>query len=160
MSKEIWERDPSSLPLIKEVRSYKRKRLTKGQVIKKYKEKGDKVMPKLGTQVREGADDIVEGVEYEIVNVEEIVTDVQSLSGIRVSCLSKKGDEGNVVLWQRPITGTGSKLGVFITELGDDTDNWLNKWVVFKVWQNRNRVLEVISAPKGKPAKKAKAKTG
>ena len=77
--------------------------------------------PKLKTEVREGADDITEGIAYEIVNVEEIVTDVRALSGIRVTVLSKKAEEGNVVLWQRSVTGKGSKLGVFITELGENS---------------------------------------
>ena len=79
-------------------------------------------MPKIDTEVREGADDITEGVAYEIVNVEEITTDVQSLAGIRVTLLSVKAEEGNVMLWKRKVTGSGSKLGVFITELGHNTD--------------------------------------
>jgi len=114
--------------------------------------------PKVDTEVREGADDVLEGVPYEIINVEDITTDVQNLAGIRVSLLSAKAEEGNVVLWKRPVTGTGSKLGVFITELGNNTDNWLNKWVIFKVWQPRNRVLEVVNPPTRKSVKAAPQK--
>ena len=113
--------------------------------------------PKIDTEVREGADDIIEGVQYEIVAVEEITTDVQSLQGFRVTVNTQKGEEGNVVLWKRTITGTGSKLGVFITQLGNDTDKWLHKWIIFETWQPRNRVLQVIPAPTPK-AGKASAK--
>jgi len=115
-------------------------------------------MPKINTVVREGADDVVEGVAYEIVNVEELTTDVQQLAGIRVQLLSAKAQEGNVVLWKRPITGTTSKLGVFMVALGDETDKWLHKWVLFKVWLPRNRVIEVVPEPEPSKPKSRKAK--
>ena len=109
---------------------------------------------KLDTEVREGADDITEGVPYLITDVDaSIITDVQKLQGIRVTVLSAKSEEGNVMLWRRPVTGLTSKLGVFITALGNDTDKWLQKWVIFRTWQVRNRVLEVIEAPKALPKK-------
>jgi len=103
--------------------------------------------PVINTEVREGADDVVEGIAYEIVNVEEITTDVQTLKGIRVSLVDLKGKEGNVMLWQRAVTGAGSKLGVFLTVLGNNSDKWLHKWLIFKVWQERKREIEVIPAP-------------
>ena len=132
---------------------YRRKRETKRQLVEKFygKEKG--MSPKIQTEVREGADDVTEGVPYEIVNVEEITTDVAFYKGIRVSLLDKKKAEGNVMLWQRKVTGTGSKLGVFIVALGNDTDRWLHKWVIFKVWQDRKRELEIIPAPTPKATK-------
>ena len=102
--------------------------------------------PVIDTDVREGADDVTEGIAYEIINIEDITTDVQSLQGIRVSLRDQKGREGNVMLWKRRITGTGSKLGVFIILLGDNTDKWLHKWVIFKVWQDRKRELVVMPA--------------
>ena len=115
-------------------------------------------MPKLNTEVREGADSVQEGVSYEIVNVEEITTDVQSFSGQRVTLLTEKAVEGSVMLWQRRITGKTSKLGVFITALGDDTDKWIHKWVKFITWQDRKREIEVVSAPVPKAKKAPKAK--
>ena len=113
--------------------------------------------PKLDTEVREGADDVTEGIAYEIVNVEPLTTDVQNLSGIRVSLLSAKAGEGNVMLWQRKVTGKASKLGAYITALGADTDKWLHQWVVHDTWQIRNNVLTVVPAPTPKPSKKAKS---
>lgn len=112
--------------------------------------------PKLDTEVREGADDVTEGIAYEITDIEEIETEVQNLQGIRVSLLTQKAQEGNVMLWKRRVTGTGSKLGVFITELGHNTDGWLHKWVIFETWQLRNRKLVVVPAPKGKPIRAKK----
>lgn len=157
MSKELWEQSPDSLLVVKGVMLRRSRRMTKGRLQKIYKERREGMSPKLNTEVREGADDVNEGIPYEITNVEEIITEARQFSGIRVSLLTQKAEEGNVVLWQRKVTGTGSKLGVFITALGNDTDKWLHKWVVFDTWQDRNRVLSVVPAPAEKP-KKVKAK--
>jgi len=154
--KELWER--RNLPIKKGVIKCARRRKTKTQLVEEFQQTGGKMSPKLNTQVREGADDIVEGIAYQITSVEEITTDVQSLTGVRVTVTSQKGEEGNTVLWKRPVTGTTSKLGVFITMLGDDTDKWLNKWIKFVTWQPRNRVLEIIPAPTPK-ASKSREKT-
>jgi len=113
-------------------------------------------MPKIGTEVREGADDVDLNVAYEIVNVEEITTDVSQYAGIRVEFLSKAAKTGTVMLWKRPVTGTASKLGVFIIALTDNTDKWLHKWVIFRGWDKGNRNIEVYAeAPKATPKPKA-----
>ena len=156
MAKQLWKR--GSYQFVKGGGAYRKKRMTKGQLVSKFKEKGGNMSPVIDTEVREGADDVTEGVAYEIINVEEITTDVQNLSGIRVSLLSAKAEEGNVVLWQRKVTGKGSKLGVFLEALGHNTDKWLHKWVVFQPWQPRNRGLEVVAASVPK-ASKAEVKT-
>ncbi len=158
MKKELWERALKALPLTPRRIAYKRKRTTKGQLVESFKKGGKPNMPKIETEVREGADDVNEGVAYEIINVEEVTTDVQSLSGIRVSLKDKKGEEGNVMLWKRKVTGTASKLGAYISSLGDNTDKWLHKWVVHEPWQLRNNILTVVAAPttKAKPAPKEK----
>ncbi len=142
---ELWEH--SFNPYSEGVMSIRKRQKTKGELVRKFYRKGGNQMPVIDTDVREGADDITEGVSYEIVNVEEIVTDVQNLNGIRVTLLSAKAEEGNVVLWQRKVTGTGSKLGVFIVALGKNTDRWLHQWVVFVKWQPRDRVLDVVNPP-------------
>ncbi len=153
-SKPIWA---NKYPYIeKGVMQHKKRRMTKGQLVAKFKRKEDNMSPIIQTEVREGADDVSEGVAYEIINVEQITTDVQSLQGIRVTLQDLKGGEGNVMLWQRKVTGTGSKLGVFITHLGNNTDKWLHKWVKFNVWQDRKREIEIIPAPVPKAAKPKK----
>ena len=104
--------------------------------------------PEIGTEVREGADNVRENVAYEITLVEtDVVTDVKSYDGVRVELLSIKGHVGNVMLWKRPVTGKASKLGVFITVLGSNTDKWLHKWVIFRGWEKGNRNIELVPAP-------------
>lgn len=98
--------------------------------------------PELGVDVVEGGDDIEVNVPYEIVNVEDVTTDVSFYKGVRVELVSAKAEMGTVMLWKRGKVGTQSKLGAFITLLGSNTDNWLHKWVVFQAWEkNRRHVL-------------------
>jgi len=104
-------------------------------------------MPEIGTEVREGADDVTLNIPYEITNVESVQTDVAMYSGIRVELQTTKGQTGTTMLWKRPITGTGSKLGVFITKLGSNTDRWLHKWVIFREWEAKKRLIELVPAP-------------
>lgn len=113
-------------------------------------------MPKIDTEVREGADDVQLDIPYEITNVEDITTDVQGFSGIRVVLLSAHADEGSVVLWKRKVTGKGSKLGVFIEALGNNTDSWLHKCLIFRQWLPRQREIEVIANLKAKAPKVVK----
>jgi len=115
-------------------------------------------MPEIGTEVREGADDVKLNIPYEIVNVESVQTDVAMYQGIRVELLDAKAHTGTVMLWKRPVTGTGSKLGVFITKLGSNTDKWLHKWIVFKEWEAKKRLIELVAAPVEKAAKASTAK--
>ena len=110
-------------------------------------------MPELGTQIAEG--DVIElNVPYEIVNVEDgVITEVRGLSGVRVSFLSVDAEEGSLMLWKRPVTGEGSKLGAFITLLGSNTDHWLHKWVIFRSWIQGGRKVELTTAPVEKATK-------
>lgn len=103
-------------------------------------------MPLIDTEVREGADDMQLNLPYEITNVEEITTDVQQFTGVRVVLLAANADEGSVVLWKRKITGKNSKLGVFITALGANTDRWLHKCIIFRQWLPRQREIEVVAS--------------
>jgi len=154
--RELWER---RFPIyIKGGDAYRCRRKTKAQLVAQCSKKGGEMSPKINTEVREGADDIEVDVSYEITNVEEVTTDVQNFSGIRVVLMSPKGDEGSVMLWQRKITGKGSKLGVFITALGNDTEEWLHKWVTFRQWSPRNRVMEVLEGASAKGLKSYKVK--
>jgi hypothetical protein len=154
LHRELWE--TKALPKIKGGDRYKRKRKTKSQCIAEYERKEESKLPKIDTEVREGADDVELGISYEITNVEDITTDVQQFSGLRVVMVSPKGDEGTVVLWKRKVTGKGSKLGVFIEALGNNTDDWLHEWIVFRNWLPRDRKIEVLESPKSKAKKSAK----
>jgi len=114
--------------------------------------------PEIGTEVREGADDVKLNITYEIINVEDVITDTQQYAGIRVELLDTKGHTGTVMLWKRPVTGTGSKLGVFIIKLGSNTDKWLHKWLIFREWEVKKRLIELIAAPVEKVTKATTAK--
>jgi len=109
--------------------------------------------PEIGTEIREGADNVELNVPYEIVNVEDVTTDVAQYSGVRVELLSAKARDGTVMLWKRPVTGKGSKLGVFITLLGSNTDRWLHKWLIFRAWSQGARIVELIPPPEEKKTK-------
>lgn len=115
-------------------------------------------MPEIGTEVREGADDVKLNIPYEIVNVENVVTDVAQYQGIRVELLTAKGQTGSIMLWKRPVTGKGSKLGVFITKLSSNTDRWLHKWLIFHEWEAKKRLIELIPAPVERVTKVTTAK--
>ncbi len=116
-------------------------------------------MPEIGTELREGADNVKLNVPYEITNVEDVTTDVSQYQGVRVELLNAKAEAGSLMLWKRPVTGLTSKLGVFITLLGSNTDKWLHKWVIFKGWDKGNRVVERVTAPEAK-VKEPKVKKG
>jgi len=100
-------------------------------------------VPELDVKVREGGDDIQIGVPYEIVNVEDVTTEVSSYRGVRVQLMSKKAEEGNVMAWKRPVTSPSSKLGALMELLGSNTDKWLHKWIVFKDWRQGARLVEL-----------------
>lgn len=124
------------------------RRMTKRLLVERFKKGGGRMSPEIGTEVREGADDVKLNIPYEIVNVEtNVTTDVAQYSGVRVEMVSPKGHIGNIMLWKRPVTGTGSKLGVFIILLGTNTDKWLHKWIIFTGWDKGNRKVEIIPKP-------------
>lgn len=101
-------------------------------------------MPEIETKVRQGGDDVEVGKEYEILNVEQVTTEVAFYKGWRVSLLTKKAEEGSVMLWERPVTSPDSKLGAFITLLGGNTDKWLHKWIKFVDWRQGARLIELV----------------
>jgi len=115
-------------------------------------------MPEIKTRLQEGADDIKLNVPYMINDVEEVVTERQGYEGHRVELLDIKGNLGSVMLWSRSVTSPKSKLGVFLTLLGANTDRWLKKWIVFRGWEQNNRNIELVEAPVAKEAKAAPAK--
>lgn len=100
-------------------------------------------MPKVGTKVQEGADDVRIGMPYTILTAEVVQTEKAAYNGIRVGLVDKNKDDGSVMLWHRAVTSPRSKLGAFITLLGDDTDKWLGQKIVFKDWQEGARVIEL-----------------
>lgn len=116
-------------------------------------------MPEIGTKVQEG-DNVKQDVAYEITFVDaDVVTDVRSLSGVRVDLLTQKAEEGSVMLWKRAVTGPRSKLGAFITVLGSNTDKWLHKWIIFRHWGKQDNLIEKVEAPVERATKATTAKS-
>lgn len=134
-----------------------RKRVTKGELVRRFYESEGKMSPELGTKIQEGADDVRLNIPYVINNIESVKTEKQSFDGHRVELLDAKGDVGSVMLWSRPVTSPQSKLGAFVTLLGSNTDKWLHKWIIFKGWEPNNRHIELSEAP---PVKSTRATTG
>lgn len=109
--------------------------------------------PEIQTKLQEGADDIKLNVPYMVNDVEEVTTERQNFTGHRVELLDIKSNVGSVMLWSRPVTSPKSKLGAFITLLGSNSDKWLRKWIIFKAWEQNNRVIELSAPPTGKSTK-------
>jgi len=108
--------------------------------------------PETGINVVESGDLLELNIPYEIVFVEDLVTQVSMYRGFRVHMLSEEGRDGGVMLWKQEIVGVRSKTGVFITLLGTNTDDWLHKWIIFRAWERNSRRVELINPPK--PEKK------
>lgn len=102
-------------------------------------------MPKLKAKLPlPGEEAIKRGVPYQIVVVEPFTSEVQKFVGQRVVLEDKKGKQLAIALWEREVAGLKSKLGAFLTVLGDDTDTWAKKTIVFLKWAERDRQIELV----------------
>jgi len=96
-------------------------------------------MPKIDVKIAETKPEPYAGLVAKITNAEVIETQRQHFNGIRVSLVDKEGNEYATMLWLRDTVGQRSKLGAFITALGDDTDEWIGKWIRFVSWDRNAR---------------------
>ena len=97
-----------------------------------------------------GDEAIIIGKKYLITKVEVFKSDVQGFVGARV-VLSVGGKEvAALALWEREVVSEKSKLGTFIANLSDETENWTGKTIQFESWTARNRAIKVVQpeAPK------------
>jgi len=101
-------------------------------------------MVKLKTEIAESQPEPKEGTIYTIGECELITTQVRSYKGLRVAMKAEDGTEVVTVLWMRDVAGEKSKLGSFISALGDDTDAWEGKKIRFVAWREGNRKIEVL----------------
>lgn len=90
-----------------------------------------------------GDEAIMVDEKYKIKEVEGFTSDVQSFRGYRVILQGPRGTLFGLALWARDVASKTSKLGSFISVLGTETDDWIGKNIVFKVWQERNRQIEL-----------------
>lgn len=102
-------------------------------------------MPKVKVEIAESLPEPIEGHIYVIAEAELFTSQVRSYKGLRVS-MKDVADGAEVVtaLWMREVAGTKSKLGSFISVLGDDTDAWTGKKIKFVTWRPNDRKIEVL----------------
>lgn len=91
------------------------------------------------------------GGKYEILKAEETIVkdERQHKEYPAISIVMKSTDktDKNVYtesLWLADTASSNSKLGSFLVALGNNTDNWVGKTVLFREWSNRDREIEVI----------------
>ena len=102
-------------------------------------------MPKINVEIAESLPEPVEGHIYVIGEAELFTSAVRGYKGLRVPMVDV-ADKSEVVaaLWMREVAGEKSKLGSFISVLGEDTDSWTNKKIQIVAWRQGNRKIGVI----------------
>jgi len=101
-------------------------------------------MPKVNVEIAESLPEPEEGKTYTIREAEVFTSQVRSYKGIRVSMVAEDNTEVVTALWTRDIAGEKSKLGTFISVLGNDTDKWISKKIKFVSWRPGNRKIEQV----------------
>jgi len=103
-------------------------------------------MPKINVEIAEQLPEPLEGHIYQIHDPELFTSAVRSYKGLRVP-LTDQTDQMEViaVLWTRDIAGEKSKLGAFISVLGNDTDTWNGKKIKILKWRPGERQIEVVT---------------
>jgi len=81
---------------------------------------------------------------YRIVSCEEFFSELRNYHGLRVTLNGGTDDLIAVPLWLRETAGRKSKIGAFVSVLGEDVDRWVGKVIVFREWKPRNRVIEEV----------------
>jgi hypothetical protein len=102
-------------------------------------------MPKIKVEIAESLPEPAEGHIYVIGEAELFTSQVRGYKGLRVPMVDV-ADNSEVVaaLWMREVAGSMSKLGAFVSVLGEDTDSWTNKKIQIVAWRQGNRKIGVI----------------
>lgn len=104
-----------------------------------------KNMPKLNVEIAESLPEPLEGHIYEIGESELFTSQVRGYKGLRVPMKDvNTSTEVVAALWMREIAGSSSKLGAFISVLGEDTDAWTGKKVQILTWRQGDRKIVVV----------------
>jgi hypothetical protein len=101
-------------------------------------------MVKLKTEIAELLPEPQEGKIYTISTCELFTSPVKGYKGLRVNMVAEDGAKVASSLWTRDIAGQKSKLGAFITVLGEETDAWEGRKIRFLAWRIENRKIEVL----------------
>jgi hypothetical protein len=121
------------------------------------------IVPKIPTVTVKSLPAFHPDLTCQILSAEQLKTPQRGFEGIRVrakafNCAihalsaddlknSKDQADHSEMLWTRPEVGVTSKLGAFISELGDDTDVWIGKWIKVTKWAVKDREIETTTAP-------------
>lgn len=102
-------------------------------------------MVKVDVEIAESLPEPVEGHIYVIGEAELFTSQVRGYKGLRVP-MTDVSDNSEVVaaLWMREVAGEKSKLGAFISVLGEDTDAWRNRKIQVVAWRQGNRKIGVV----------------
>jgi hypothetical protein len=102
-------------------------------------------MPKINVEIAETLPEPMEGHIYTITETELFTSQVRGYKGLRVAMTDQEsGNQVVAALWMREIAGSKSKLGSFISVLGDESDSWVGKQIKFVTWRPNDRKIEVI----------------
>jgi len=108
-------------------------------------------MVKLNTEISKRLPTFHVGLIGKITSVEVIQTKIRGIDALRVVLSDTNCDEsgdGNTqhvdVLWLREKVSRNSKLGAFLSVLGDDTDKWLGRTIVIDKWAEKDRKIQVV----------------
>jgi len=101
-------------------------------------------MPKIQTEFR-AEKPFYEGLVGEIKTAEVLKTAVSGYDGVRVTVEEAgTGEKYAEMLWIRGFVGLKSKLGAFISELGDNTDSWVGKTIRIVRWKEKDRQIQIV----------------
>lgn len=101
-------------------------------------------MPKLDVEIAESLPEPVEGHTYTITEAELFISQVRSYKGLRVTMIGEQKETVVAALWMRDVAGEKSKLGTFISILGNDTETWVGKKIRFTTWREKDRKIELV----------------
>ena len=104
-----------------------------------------KKIPKVKVEIVESQPDVIEGHIYILGEAELFTSQVRGYKGLRVP-MTDVADNSEVVasLWMREVAGEKSKIGAFISVLGEDTDAWTHKKIQVVAWRQGNRKIGVV----------------
>ena len=102
-------------------------------------------MPKLKVEIAESLPEPLENHIYVIGEAELFTSQVHGWKGLRVP-MSDVADKSEVIsaLWMREVAGEKSKLGAFVSVLGEETDSWAGKKIQIVAWRQGNRKIGVV----------------
>lgn len=84
--------------------------------------------------------------DYLIMDIEPFKSEVNGYFGFRVTLDGGKDNTLALALWYRETVGRKSKMGSFLTALGENPTSWAGKMIRFVSWDAKNRVIALQPA--------------